>query len=1301
MDQRLFKMLFIASILLTSATHAQKSLHFFSPWDYTPPQIVINGKPQTMIADYAHCGWYTTEASASDFSNVYFTNKYDSTYGESGTGDSEPIKTIDEVLTTASDAYLYFKTTQSYTVETTRQDPLIPGSCLIGKLKGEFFDWKEYDLDSAFQDVNPNCGHTIGLVNTTLNSDGLPVPNLTHSSVKGCKTSKLTEWFQKHPTEDNTMCQDLDLKMDTSGIFGLDSFTIMYATEEVNPIERRGLECLGLSCDSIKANTGFFPLDTFINYGNQKGESYDSRWDDVYVRNWGASLEFTGQDLGYQHNYHFCMKTHTTFTYSPGQSFVFEGDDDLWIFVDSVLALDIGGTHLPIRDTLQMDDLFSTSDKGSTHSFDLFYCERSTLASNLKIQTDIDFAITPQYGYTTENGINYKITSGIEYKGGCQSNKIIIDSTSTFYFSTDDILDIGVDSLLNPDETHFGGITIDKNQQEFTIDLSNITGLTQGETYYLWFRSITTIDGKEYKRYVKFTVPEFLPYDIVFVDAAGAPISSDPITLPINEEQKFYVKIIDKELDGTDFDCTACGDNFELRLPDGYDTRIKEFQAEYSDNLYSFIVAADNGVIELDSIRIEVTYTGEGTRQNTIQKKNSPKIIFERIINPYIIFAEIYDNGTYSNSDKQNEIRDGVADSLVVSIGNWEGEPKELTLCIGRDESNCTETVFTPDDWSVAAGDSTLIITQNFEYPNAGEFTDVGGTATAFFYEDDGERVESTKKLDDKMGPIIIKIEIKKDPKGIEDLLRVTFSEKVKDIKADDYVFIVDDQVVKVKAVINNGENDIWDFLLDIEDNAEIVPGDIVSLNPESGLTDIVENPPGNPNKGVEVTVIGQDPIPSENGNFFLDIDGDGTMDRILLSFVIPVHDQDLSPIRTKFEWVDAENNTITLSPDGSEWIHDPNDEYLAYWDIPASKSIRPHTTSFLEDAFKSADVTYTPTEGGSEITYSIIMSDGMPAVLISAEIYQGTTQDTLYLTLSEPVLDDKMFKDGAENYRFKHRTGGLTDTIVTAESSVITNGDANAINILHYGIDSKRNYQISPGDTVKMVNGLDRIMDLAGNIAGEASRGVPVIGKTNAITDVVKIQSFNDPDFILNRWVENDNSAIEKKSFVPDHSATSEKSIAEQASEAFGQVGFIQSGNMLDLLLAEIQESELESIHRDSLKNHLKFAYKLTIFSTIGEYVASKAEVISCNDVIFSESNGVNPIDPLTMDNIEEGSGDCTNPENDRWLWIAWNPVADNGRLVGTGVYIAIFENWYQYPGGATSKLVRTEKVAYIRETN
>lgn len=96
-------------------------------------------------------------------------------------------------------------------------------------------------------------------------------------------------------------------------------------------------------------------------------------------------------ERGASHNFHFTTEAHLEFGYIAGQEFTFRGDDDLWIYVNGKLALDLGGTHLPIEATIDFDAQATELDiaPNNTYRMDIFHAERHTGQSNFRITTNI------------------------------------------------------------------------------------------------------------------------------------------------------------------------------------------------------------------------------------------------------------------------------------------------------------------------------------------------------------------------------------------------------------------------------------------------------------------------------------------------------------------------------------------------------------------------------------------------------------------------------------------------------------------------------------------------------------------------------------------------------------------------------------------------------------------------------------------------------------------------------------------------------------------------------------------------
>ncbi len=95
---------------------------------------------------------------------------------------------------------------------------------------------------------------------------------------------------------------------------------------------------------------------------------------------------------GNHHNYHFTLETHLKFFYVEGGSFSFKGDDDLWIFINGKLAIDLGGVHSVLERTVYLDDIAQELgiEPNQSYSFDLFFAERHLVESNFQFQTTFE-----------------------------------------------------------------------------------------------------------------------------------------------------------------------------------------------------------------------------------------------------------------------------------------------------------------------------------------------------------------------------------------------------------------------------------------------------------------------------------------------------------------------------------------------------------------------------------------------------------------------------------------------------------------------------------------------------------------------------------------------------------------------------------------------------------------------------------------------------------------------------------------------------------------------------------------------
>ena len=127
---------------------------------------------------------------------------------------------------------------------------------------------------------------------------------------------------------------------------------------------------------------GFFPIE-----GAEHNKHGDDLPSSCYVKPPPDSTSWvTG---GPKRNGNFCMESHATFIYQPGQTFSFRGDNDVWVFINDRLVVDLGGVHTPKSGSVDLGKLNLTP--GQTYKWDFFFCDRQPCGSALSMKTSIYF----------------------------------------------------------------------------------------------------------------------------------------------------------------------------------------------------------------------------------------------------------------------------------------------------------------------------------------------------------------------------------------------------------------------------------------------------------------------------------------------------------------------------------------------------------------------------------------------------------------------------------------------------------------------------------------------------------------------------------------------------------------------------------------------------------------------------------------------------------------------------------------------------------------------------------------------
>jgi len=204
-----------------------------------------------------------------------------------------------------------------------------------------------------------------------------PNPPVLHTTIRDFQPATNPDFERPGPGgDDPCLVNDLlgaDGKPEYSGrpcIHTVTSADTFYQWYHDSPVSKQIPYDIALTADPGKPgffvydNRAFFPIDND-------------------PRGWGNE--------GYTHDYHFTLEAHITFRYSGGEIFGFSGDDDMWVFINRHLAINLGGLHQSESRTVSLDGDSAALEitRGEIYPIDIFFAERHTIDSDFTLETSV------------------------------------------------------------------------------------------------------------------------------------------------------------------------------------------------------------------------------------------------------------------------------------------------------------------------------------------------------------------------------------------------------------------------------------------------------------------------------------------------------------------------------------------------------------------------------------------------------------------------------------------------------------------------------------------------------------------------------------------------------------------------------------------------------------------------------------------------------------------------------------------------------------------------------------------------
>lgn len=212
----------------------------------------------------------------------------------------------------------------------------------------------------------------------------------------------------------------------------------------------------GMAVDAYKSivltdnGTGTYSFEAGYS-GTKKDVRYDQESGTIYNGTNGGDESgfYPLENLGYEQpglltatskvnngakNGGFTLRGESRFVYNKASKlyFTFTGDDDVYMYINGTLALDLGGAHGRNSKTVNLNDLDATKyglKEGQVATFTFFYMERCSDASTFGIKTNMELV---QRAINVEKKA-YDTSHGAEYADGASISTTTDNPTTVAY----------------------------------------------------------------------------------------------------------------------------------------------------------------------------------------------------------------------------------------------------------------------------------------------------------------------------------------------------------------------------------------------------------------------------------------------------------------------------------------------------------------------------------------------------------------------------------------------------------------------------------------------------------------------------------------------------------------------------------------------------------------------------------------------------------------------------------------------------------------------------------------------------